>query len=78
MSKQARTSTARHPRPAGSRAYRLASEGLEFLAKDHLRPLRLLEEGVVGPGDIALFQIVDRADQAVQIVHDSYGGKPPE
>lgn len=77
MSKQARTSTARHPWPAGSRAYWLASEGLEFHAKDDLRPLRLLEEGVIGPGDIALFQIVDRADQAVQIVHDFYGGKPP-
>ncbi len=41
MSKQRRTSTAKHPRPAESTAYRLASEDLEFLAKDDLRPLRL-------------------------------------
>lgn len=45
MSKQPRTSSARRPRPAGtpaaSQAYRLASEDLEFLAKDDLRPLRL-------------------------------------
>lgn len=78
MSKQARTSTTRHPRRAGSQAYRLASEGLEFLAKDHLRPLRLQEEGAVDRGDIALFQFADRADQAVQIVHDFYGARPPE
>jgi len=38
----------------------------------------LVEEGVVDPDDIAMFQIVDRADQAVQIVHDFYGGRPPE
>ena len=38
----------------------------------------LVEEGVVHPDDIALFQIVDHAEQAVQIVHDFYGGRPPE
>lgn len=38
----------------------------------------LVEEGLVGRDDIALFQIVDRAEQAVQIVHDFYGGRPPE
>ncbi len=38
----------------------------------------LVEEGVVDPDDVALFKIVDRADQAVQIVHDFYGGRPPE
>lgn len=45
MSKRPRLSSARRPRPAGtpaaSQAYRLASEDLEFLAKDDLRPLRL-------------------------------------
>lgn len=38
----------------------------------------LVEEGVVDPDDIALFQIVDHGEQAVQIVHDFYGGRPPE
>ncbi|RED17808.1 hypothetical protein DFR46_2862 [Parasphingopyxis lamellibrachiae] len=38
----------------------------------------LVEDAVVDPDDIALFQIVDRADEAIQIVHDFYGGRPPE
>jgi len=41
VSKRARTSTAKHPRPAESQAYRPASEDLEVLAKRDLRPLRL-------------------------------------
>jgi hypothetical protein len=45
MSKRPRMSSARRPQPArtpaGSQACRLASEDLEFLAKDDLRPLRL-------------------------------------
>lgn len=36
----------------------------------------LVEEGVVDAKDIALFQIVEHADQAIQIIHDFYGGKP--
>jgi uncharacterized protein (TIGR00730 family) len=37
----------------------------------------LVEEAVVDPDDIALFQIVDHADEAIRIVHDFYGGRPP-
>ena len=37
----------------------------------------LTEEGVINAEDITLFQIVDHADQAVQIIHDFYGGRPP-
>jgi len=36
----------------------------------------LVEEGVVEAKDIALFQIVEHADQAIQIIHDFYGGRP--
>jgi len=38
----------------------------------------LVEEGVIERDDLALFEIVDGSEQAVQIVHDFYGGRPPE
>lgn len=38
----------------------------------------LVEEEVVDPNDIALFQVVDGSEQAVQIIHDFFGGRPPE
>lgn len=38
----------------------------------------LVEEGIIERDDVALFQIVDGSEQAVQIVHDFYGGRPPE
>lgn len=38
----------------------------------------LVEEGGIDRNDIALFEIVDGSEQTVQIVHDFYGGRPPE
>lgn len=38
----------------------------------------LVEEGVVDPEDIRLFQVVDYVDEAIQVIHDFYGGRPPE
>lgn len=38
----------------------------------------LVEEGVIERNDLALFEIVDGSQQAIQIVHDFYGGRPPE
>lgn len=38
----------------------------------------LVEEGVVDREDVTLFEIVDRSEQAVQVIHDFYGGRPPE
>lgn len=38
----------------------------------------LVEDGMIAREEIALFRIVDRAEQAIQIIHEFYGGKPPE
>ncbi len=37
----------------------------------------LVEEGVIGQHDIALFKIVDTAEQAIAVLHDFYKGMPP-
>ena len=37
----------------------------------------LVEEGMIASTDRELFQIVDSADQAVQIIDRFYGGRPP-
>jgi uncharacterized protein (TIGR00730 family) len=36
----------------------------------------LAQEGFVGPNDLALFKIVDTAEQAVQFISDYYNGNP--
>lgn len=38
----------------------------------------LLEEGFIDPADLGLFRVVDGAAEAIQIIHDFYGGRPPE
>lgn len=38
----------------------------------------LVEEGVIDPDDIALFQIADCSEHAIQIVKKFYGRRPPE
>lgn len=38
----------------------------------------LVEEGVIDQDDIAMFQIADCSEQAIQIVREFYGGRPPE
>jgi uncharacterized protein (TIGR00730 family) len=37
----------------------------------------LSEEGFIDEEDAHLFQVVDTADEAVQIIHDFYHGRPP-
>ncbi|AXX96618.1 LOG family protein [Profundibacter amoris] len=38
----------------------------------------LISEGVIAPRDRDLFAFVETAEQAVQVLHDFYQGKPPE
>jgi len=38
----------------------------------------LVAEGFIDPDDVRLFQIVDHADEAIQIIHAFYDGSPPE
>ncbi len=38
----------------------------------------LISEGVIAPEDRDLFAFVETAEQAVQVLHDFYQGKPPE
>ena len=38
----------------------------------------LVEEGFIDAEDARLFFMVDNAQDAVQVIHDFYGGKPPE
>ena len=37
----------------------------------------LVEEGMIGGADAALFALVERAEEAVAILHDFYQGTPP-
>jgi uncharacterized protein (TIGR00730 family) len=37
----------------------------------------LVEEGMIGSGDIDLFTIVDTADEVIAVLHDFYQGVPP-
>jgi hypothetical protein len=38
----------------------------------------LVEEGVIGPGDIDLFNMVETAQEAVDVIYSFYGGGVPE
>lgn len=38
----------------------------------------LVGEGMISRRDVALFRIVDSAEDAVQVLHDFYGGAPPD
>lgn len=37
----------------------------------------LVEEGMIGDADAALFALVERAEEAVAVLHDLYQGTPP-